>query len=272
MDTTGDAVVAPLEEQWRAIVELGDRLSDDEWETPSECPGWSVKDVVSHMVGTERSLLGDAPPPAVDPLPPHVRNPMGASNEAWVQMLRPSSGPEVLALFEEVTSRRLSELSSWPSSRFDELGPSPVGEVPCREFMRVRVMDCWVHEQDMRFATGRTGHRSGPAAEMAMGRLVSAMGFVVGKKAGAPEAASVRFDITGELALLLDIEVRGGRAVQVEDLRGDPTALLRLDQEEFRRLACGRTTGEAASASCEVEIQGDAALARRVLDNMNFMI
>ena len=157
-----------------------------EWDLPSECPGWTVRDVLSHMVGTELSLLGE---PAPDPLstPSHVHNEVGARNEGWVASLRNHTGPEVLAVFRDVTSRRLAQLRSWPTSRFDEVGPSPAGQVPYREFMRVRVMDCWVHEQDIRVATARPGHRQGPAATLAIGRLASAMPFIVGKKAGAPD-------------------------------------------------------------------------------------
>jgi hypothetical protein len=28
--------------------------------------------------------------------------------------------------------------------------------------MHIRIFDCWVHEQDMRRATGRPGHLTGP--------------------------------------------------------------------------------------------------------------
>ena len=59
-------------------------------------------------------------------------------------------------------------------------GPSPAStrsvrarsaRFPYREFMRVRVMDSWVHEQDIRVATGRPGHDSGPAAQLSIDRL-----------------------------------------------------------------------------------------------------
>lgn len=280
MEATGDPVIAPLEEEWTAIDELGALLGDREWDLPSECPGWSVKDVLSHMVGTELSLSGEPSPPEVDPVPPHVRNPMGASNEAWVRTLRAKSGREVLELFSEVTGRRLTDLKARPASRFEELGPSPVGEVPYREFLRVRVMDCWIHEQDIRVATGRPGHTSGEAAEISMDRLTSAMGFVVGKKAQAPEAACVRFDVTspGEPGAprgaerRTDLQVRKGRAQPVDDPTVEPTAVLRMDQEVFWRLACGRITGEAASSADLVELDGDLDLAHRVLANMAFMI
>jgi uncharacterized protein (TIGR03083 family) len=266
-----EPVVDVLDEAWTAIGQLGDVLEASEWDLPSECPGWTVRDVLSHMVGTERSLLGETAPAPVS-TPPHVHNAVGARNEGWVASLRTHTGPEVLADFRDVTARRLEQLRSWPSSRFDELGPSPVGEVPYREFMRVRVMDCWVHEQDIRVATARPGHRHGPAATLAIDRLASAMPFIVGKRAGAPDGSSVRFELTGNEPRRLDVVVRGGRAAIDDASEGEPTAELRMDLEVFWRLGCGRVSGEAARGAGLVELRGETELAERVVDSMAFMI
>jgi uncharacterized protein (TIGR03083 family) len=266
-----EPVVDVLDEEWSAIIELGEILGAPEWELPSECPGWTVRDVLAHMVGTERSLLGDrAPDPVSEPA--HVHNEIGARNEGWVVSLRGTSGPEVLANFSDVTKRRLAQLRDWPTSRFDEVGPSPTGMVPYREFMQVRVMDCWVHEQDIRVATARPGHRQGAAATLAIGRLASAMPFVVGKKAGAPEGSSVRFELTGTEPLRIEVAVRGGRAVIDDGTSSDPTVEIRVDREVFWRLGCGRVTGEAARGAGLIELRGQTELGNRVVDSMAFMI
>jgi len=267
-----ESVIAILAEEWGAIDTLAQGLADAEWELPSECPGWTVRDVLSHLIGIERVLLGEAPPPPLAELPAHVENEVGARNEAWVASRRSHPGPEVLREFQEVTARRISELRSWPESRFDEIGPSPVGVVPYREFIHVRVMDSWVHEQDIRVATGRPGHDAGPAAELSIDRLCAAMPFVVGKQAGAPEGASVRFDLRGPLSRRIDVIVRDGRAKAVVELNEKPTTFLDMDVEVFWRLACGRVDGKAAHLAGLVDVGGDDALASRVLDAMAFMI
>ena len=272
--TTGtqEPVIAILAEEWAAIDTLAQGLGDTEWEMPSECPGWTVRDLLSHLIGIERVLLGDAPPPPLDVLPPHVENEVGARNEAWVAARRSLPGSVVLEEFRAVTARRVAELRSWSPARFDEIGPSPVGNVPYREFMNVRVMDSWVHEQDMRVATGRPGHDSGPAAQLSLDRLCSAMPFVVGKQAGAPEGASVRFELRGSLARRVDVVVRDGRAKAVPSFDGEPTAVLDMTMEVFWRLACGRVDGSAARVAGLVTAAGDDDLAVRVLDAMAFMI
>ncbi len=272
--TTGteESVISILAEEWAAIDTLGQGLADAEWELPSECPGWDVRDVVSHLIGIERTLLGDPSPPPLTELPAHVENEIGARNEAWVAPRRSLPGHVVLAEFRDVTARRLAQLEALPEARFDEIGPSPVGNVAYREFMNVRVMDSWVHEQDVRVATGRPGHDSGPAAQLSLDRLCSAMPFVVGKQARAPEGASVRFDLRGSLARRIDVVVQGGRAKAVGALDGSPSAALDMQVEVFWRLACGRVDGEAARTAGIVGLSGDTELAFRVLESMAFMI
>ncbi|HET7721905.1 MAG TPA: fatty acid desaturase, partial [Acidimicrobiales bacterium] len=58
--------IAPLNTGWHLAhhVDMGipfrnlPRLHEAQWETPTECPGWRVKDLYSHVVGTELMLLG----------------------------------------------------------------------------------------------------------------------------------------------------------------------------------------------------------------------
>jgi uncharacterized protein (TIGR03083 family) len=272
MTGTEEPVVTILAEEWDAIDVLGQGLGDDEWELPSECPGWTVRDVLSHLIGIERALLGDPAPPPLTELPPHVENEIGARNEAWVVPRRSLPGRHVLREFQEVTTRRLTELRAFPVSRFDAIGPSPVGEVEYREFMRVRVMDSWVHEQDIRIATARPGHDEGPAAQLSLDRLCAGTPFIVGKQAGAPDGSSVRFELRGSLPRRIDVAVRDGRAKAVPALDGAPTVALNMDVEVFWRLTCGRVDGEAARSAGLVDVDGDTELASRVVDAMAFMI
>jgi len=205
--------------------------------------------------------------PAAD----HVRNDVGAMNERWVAERRGRAGPDVMAEFAEVTAARLDALRAMPAERFEETGPSPVGVVPYREFMVVRVMDCWVHEQDMRVATDRVRRFEGEAATVAMGRIASAMPFVVGKRAGAPEGSSVRIEV-GPPTGPIHIEVRDGRARAVGALRGEPTVTVVMDADALWRLGCGRIQGSAARQAGMVTVAGDGALGAAVVDAMAFMI
>ncbi len=116
-------------------------------------------------------------------MPDHVRNPFGEINEAWVGARRPVPGDEMLAEFVETTatSRGLRPCAMSPEE-FDVIGPSPIGQVPYREFMETRVIDSWAHEQDVRRALGRPGGRNGPG-EADLARPLRARDALRGRQA-----------------------------------------------------------------------------------------
>ena len=105
-----DQTVAALRGIWSSLGELLGELSDDEWSAASPLPGWTVQDTVSHIIGTEAMLLGKSSPDEIDrDANPHVKNDIGAFNEAWVESLRSLSPSEMLSRFREVKKTSLSE-------------------------------------------------------------------------------------------------------------------------------------------------------------------
>ena len=165
------------------LAEASSELSSTEWALPTDCPGWDVKDQLSHLIGIERSILGEAPPPWDGPLGDHVKNDFAAMNEPWVAVRRPLEGQAVRAEFVDVTTLRLAELGERTEEEWAVVGFSPVGQVPYAVFMEVRVFDSWVHEQDARRALDRPGGCGNLASAISLGRVEGAMPFVVGKKA-----------------------------------------------------------------------------------------
>jgi uncharacterized protein (TIGR03083 family) len=275
-------VLDALAEEFDALMALAHGLEPSAWELPTACPGWFVRDQFAHVIGTERMLLGEEAPPAVDPLPGYVRNPIGALNEAWVRHLRSLAPDRLVRMLDDVLRKRLEALRSADDARFDAVGPSPVGMVPYREFMLVRTMDCWVHEQDVRSAVGRPGHEEGRAPEVALDRLVAGVPYVVAKKAGAPEGSRVVIVVTGSLGRSFEVVVRDGRGrlkpfAEAHELApdgGKPARIARVEMPLgwFWRLACGRAEPADALASGAVVLQGDPLLARRVVEELAFMV
>src|SRR5690606_25687338 len=51
-----------LFEQFAVIDDLLADLDTDSWFTPSTLPGWTVKDIVAHLIGTESLLAGEQTP------------------------------------------------------------------------------------------------------------------------------------------------------------------------------------------------------------------
>ena len=267
-----EVVIGQLAEVWSSAVAACRGLTPEQWALPTDCPGWSVRDQVSHLLAIERSLLGDPAPPPLDDVPEYVKNPIGEMNEPWIEQRRGTPGEEVLAEFEETAARRLEALRAFPPERFDEIGWSPIGDVPYRTFMTVRVFDSWAHEQDIRFALDRPGGRNGAGEAITLDRCFLTVGFTVGKKVAPPEGTTVVFAVTGPLGRSEAVRVEDGRAVRLDGAPGSPTVTLTMDQAAFWRLGLGRCLGSEVLAAGAVAVDGDAELGLRVVEAMAFMI
>ncbi len=268
----GRAATAALAETWGSLAEACHALVTQEWALPTECPGWDVKDQLSHLIGIERLLLGEEAPVWSDPLGEHVKNEFAAMNEPWVAVRRAEPGDAVLAEFTDVTHQRLQVLRAATDAQWAEVGWSPVGEVPLARFMETRVFDSWVHEQDVRHALDRPGGTGGLASAIGVGQVQAAMPMVVGKKAAAPEGSVVCFELSGhgDDARRFALAVQGGRAGPAAP-DAAPTVTLALSSVDFVRLGCGRAGVDTVEAAGGIAVEGDAVLGRRVLEQMNFM-
>jgi uncharacterized protein (TIGR03083 family) len=270
--TSDRPVVAELAETWSSLVALGAELADDDWDRPTDCPGWTVRDQYSHVIGLEAGLLGRAPAPPLDEYGRHVCNDLGQSNEAEVVARRDRTGPEIVAELEEVTSARLSALRAMSDDDFAAEAMSPVGPGTYEDFMAVRVFDCWVHEQDVRRAVGRPGHLSGPAVDRSLASTMAVMPYVVGKRAGAPEGATVAFDVTGQTARRWAVAVVDGRAKSVPEVPQEPTVRISADVSTYMALACGRVDPDEELAAGRVAVHGDQEIGTTVVRNLGYTI
>ena len=268
-----DDVLAGLFGSWDSIDALLAGLTAEQWQTPTELPGWTVHDVVSHVVGTEMMLSG-TPLPDVDVAGRgHVHNQIGAINERWVEHLRSKSPEEMLALFRETAARRKAALTAMPIEEWNTVTLTPAGPDSYGRFMRVRIFDCWMHEHDNRDALSLPAEDAaygGPDTRLALDEMATSMGFVMAKKGGAPEGSRIELTLTGPVSRTIRVAV-DGRAAVVPDFGGQPpTAAITLDGRQFVRLAGGRPMGGDAPQS--VEYGGDTAVGSRVVENLAYVI
>jgi uncharacterized protein (TIGR03083 family) len=267
-------VLSGLFAVWDDIDVLLDGLSETEWQAATPLPGWCVQAVVSHIIGTESFLAGIAPPqPDVDVSAlDHVRNDIGVMNECWVRHLGGESGAAVFERFRAITNDRRAALTGLSDEEWNAVMPTPVGPESYGRFMRVRVFDCWMHEQDMREALSRpsSGNElNGVASQLALDEIAATMGYVVGKLAKAPDGSRILFELTGPLARNIHVNV-GDRAQLVDDFDGqEPTATIRLDGLQFTRLSGGRPMSPPRSQ--DIELGGDKDVAAQVVGHLNFV-
>ena len=273
MNETNQQLVDMMEHVWNSIGELCDDLTEAEWKTLTDCPGWSVQDQVSHLAGSETGILGDPDPnhtPSQEALA-HTRSEQGQRNEIVVDFRRPWAGAQVLSDFRAKTARRVEFLRRQTDDEFAAEMQTPVGPAPMAEFISIRIMDAWVHEQDIRRALDRPGDYDSPAAAHALNRIIRAMPFVAARRAQAPDGATVVLDISGPAGRVISIGVEGGRGRELEQAPDSPTVRISLDAETFGCLGCGRWDPEEMIGSGRVSVQGDSALGESVVRQMNIM-
>ena len=239
--------IADLADAWRqtfhASLVLAGELSPAELARQTGCPLWTVEDVYVHLVDAETGVLADpvaGPPPAgvggLDPARPLVdrmREVYVLRSDQMAGLTVPVEGAEPTEA-QQASERRL----------------------------RMRVLDCWVHEQDIRVAVGRPGNLESPAGRMVHVMFRESLPHTIAGRSGAPEGTRIRFEVRGPLPFTSDILVgAGGRGRQVDaDPAVDPDASVGTDGITFVQLCSGRTL----SGSAHLRLGGDVELARRV--------
>lgn len=254
-----------LEQTWDGVLSVCADLTPAQWDLPTDLPGWSVKDNVSHTVGMELLALGE-PQPAHE-LPEglaHVRHDAGRFVEVTVDVRRPVPGADVLAELKDVTQRRLAELRALPPSAIEADVEAFFGSIPMVHFLGIRTFDSWAHEQDVRRALGRPGNLSSPAAHISRGRLLRALARGLASEVPAAEGRSLRVTTTGDLPSVATL--RFGDDWSVVEGGDDPfDVAVTLDFATFALLGTGRVTYDAVAGA--VSLDGDKALGEQLLRN-----
>ncbi|KUL35993.1 hypothetical protein ADL22_25850 [Streptomyces sp. NRRL F-4489] len=251
-----------------AITELVTPLVEGEWNRATDLPGWSVRDIVSHVIGLECEMLGDPRP--IHTLPRdlyHVRSESARRMEVQVDVRRHHTAPEMLSELEYTIIRRSRQLRN-ETRQPDTIIRSPLDEDRTLEFvLDLRAFDVWVHEQDLRRALGKPGNLDSPGALVTRDLLVRLLPGVVANRAKAPARSTVVFDISGPVEFMRTVRIDAeGKATIDGSVSLGPTVTLAMDWDAFHRLACGRI--RPAALAEQIKIDGDQELAQAILDNL----
>jgi uncharacterized protein (TIGR03083 family) len=251
---------------WResadAVLALTAELDDADWATPTDCPGWTVQDVVAHLAHLESELCRST---HRSHEPTGAAEVVSAYTAVGVEERRDRTPAELIAELASAVAVRAEQLADLPD---DPAAPAPVtpGGVAWSwdTLLRNRAIDFWVHEQDIRRATGRRGGLDSTGAQVAVMTFSFAMPFILGKRVKPPAMSTVRWDVVGETPLELVVQVgEDGRASTIETL-DQPSATLSMSTEAFTVLTAGRR----APDQVPVTISGDHDLGWATLSSM----
>lgn len=269
-----DGMLDAFEQNVQAIIELGMSCRDEDFDLQTECPGWTVKDQIAHVVGAEKSFAGISAPHVEVPDYPHLRHDFGRLIERDVEARRGIPGRLIVHELADHLPIRMAALRAAATPLDEVIGGFFGPETTFGEQLRRRIVDTWCHEQDVRVALGRPGNLDSPGAAVFVKTVFEVLSRIVAREARVPVGHAVVLDVTGPL-----IAREGSRVIEGEDGRPlgvslftgkEPTATdelpritgIQLTTEALTRRAAGRRSTD----EIHFTVHGDEEVARRVLD------
>lgn len=245
------------------FVSLVRELDQTQWEAPTDLPGWTVHDLVSHTAHLEAVIAG-APEETV-PVPEglaHVTSLVGFYTEQGVIARKEHTREELLTEIETSAGRRIADTRANPPSDGAASPPKTPGNAPWSwdTLLTNRPFDIWMHEQDIRRAVGRPGNLDTPGSRHVVEVLGRGLGFALGKRVGADPGCTAAIELTDTpVRFTATIGPDGRGAPSDEDVPSDTT--LRMSTESFVVLAGGRRPTDTQ----QVTVDGDQELGARLL-------
>lgn len=249
-----------------SVADLCEPLTDEQWQAPTPCPGWSVADVVAHLVDIEQTMAGTPRPdhePKWDALP-HVTSDFGRFTEVGVDVRRTRPKAEVLQELRETATLRRAQLDAVPEGA-EVIGPFG-NPTSMERLLRIRIFDTWLHEQDIRTAAGPSGGWGSSAAYISFQQMTRALPILWARDVKPPVGSVARVTITGpELTgAFASIAGEDGRGSVVPD--GSPADVgLTVTWPDFAALAAGRVPTDEPALRSRVVLEGDATLGEALL-------
>ena len=256
----------------QAMIRLREIAPDDvEWGNPTPCAGWAVSDIYAHIIDLELTMAGE-PVSTYEPdwaELPHVKGDFQRLTERGVAERRSWSREQMLSNFDQIRRRRQEQLIEGNQDPAAEtLGPFGA-PFPLERVLRMRILDCWVHEQDIRTAIDQPGDWGTPAAWITAGSMVGGLGFVLGKRLGASPGTTLRIAVTGPaVRFSATVMVGPNNRGMLVGTAQEPTAAVELSWPEFMRLSAGRgpafmRNADRSGVGGNAEVNGAAADAVR---------
>lgn len=145
-----DDMAVPLLRQRRRLGEILDGLDDTQWSTASRCEGWTVRDVVAHLVGADQFwALSASSALAGEPTRYLVGFDPVATPAQLVDGTRSQAPAEVLAGYHAGVEALAATLTGLDQARWSLPAETPPGNVPLHALARHALWDGWTHERDI---------------------------------------------------------------------------------------------------------------------------
>lgn len=253
-----------------ALLDLLRALDPADWERPTVCKGWTVKDVALHIFGDDVGLIsrgrdGHRLPADVDGWDELVAF-INRWNAQWVEALRRMSAPLLIELLTVTGEplhayfRSLDPLATGGPVSWAGPGPAPVWLDLAREYS-----EYWLHQQHIRDAVNCPGLTEPRFLGPLLATFVHAVPHTL-REVVVPMGTLVKLVIDGEAGGQWHI-IRGENGWGIyADSDAYPACVVTIDADlAWRRFTKGVGIKDAVE---KARIQGDDSLGLMVLDTV----
>lgn len=243
---------------YRGILAATDGLDDAAWARATGCPGWDVRAQLSHVIGVERMVLGDAAPDVEVGEVPHAHGELGRTIERDVAVRLDTDPQQLRAEATEVFDRRLRALRAMAPEELEQEIGFLFGPTRWSTVLRMRLFDLSSHERDIRAALGSLEGLGGPHVEHGVEQTLRAWASNLPTRL--ERTATVVFDVVGGPSVALELAT--GLMTRDTGLPSQLDATLRLAPADVLAIGGGRDDAPDTDA---LEVTGDLDLVAAVL-------
>ena len=238
-------------------------LPDEAFTKQSLLPGWTIGDIVAHVVALEVELSGQGLPahePDWDTLP-QADDLFSRYTEIGVDYRRGRSPAELRAELADAARIRTEQLVDGPQE-MDRLVTGPGGiERTLGQVLGMRTFDVFLHELDIRDAAEMPPPVLGAAARATADQMAGGLGYVWVKKAGAQSGDVLHFVVPEWIDAWIGVGEDGrGRSVEP----GEATTTITVAPMNYLRLGSGRR-----GTPAEVVVRGRRDLGEALVAGLN---
>jgi uncharacterized protein (TIGR03083 family) len=194
-------VMDSFPEMQAALLDLLNGLAPDEWDAPTACTGWSVKDIAAHLLADCMSVVSgqrDGMQRINVATWEELVERINAQNNLWVRACRrfsarvlcahlATASAEMIAFFRSLDPFAAHGPVEWAGS-----GPAPKWLEIAREYT-----EFWMHQQHIRDAVGKPGLKEPRFFAPLLATFTLALPQTF-RAVDAPQGTTVRFVITGD--------------------------------------------------------------------------
>lgn len=256
----------PLIPAWQQTIEsfrdAVNEIPDEAFGRASLLPGWTIGDIIAHVIALEVELSGQPLPehePDWDALP-HASDLFSRYTEIGVDYRRGWTPQRLREELDEVIAVRTEQLRTGPQEDREVIG---IGGLPRRfdQQLKMRCFDIFLHEVDLRDALEMPAPVLADGARVTVGVMADSLGYVWVKKAGAVRGDVLHFVVPEWLDRWIGVD-ESGRGTQTDPT--DPTVSISADVWPYIRLASGRNPDLES-----VSVEGNIQMGTDVVANLN---